>query len=275
MEGVRATTAVAVVLAAAGAYAQDLFKDGHFTFSFPPGACMNASISTPEWRRGAIERSAKDEYRTPTAAELAAVGTAYVLLVWTDEEMQCRGVRPKEVVITDPQDSLRARFPLTNVKAAVLSNAMGAKGDFYTGSVVLTRADMARAFGVSGILHVLASDGKKSAPFTARAVAEDLKYETPGQREARLAGQQSEDAALKKAEADHMKAAAADAMAEACTGPEDVRRMRLTIATVMLGKLSAVDAAAVVSPHAGCVKAFIAASPNSQDAVAYRSYLGE
>lgn len=173
---------VVVALAVAGTASAE---EGFFSFAFDEEDCVSVAATTPAWRMGAAKRQAAEEFRKPTAAELN-VGASFEFAVWNDETISCRSIRPKEVVITDNADNVRARYPLAP-SAAVKANAFGASGAFYTAVVRLQRAAVARAFGEDGRLHVITSDGRRTTTFASDDFAEAVDYETPVERKARQA----------------------------------------------------------------------------------------
>jgi hypothetical protein len=220
--------------------------EGLFSFAFNEDDCVNVAATTPAWRTSAAKRQATEEFRKPTAAELN-VGTGFEFAVWNDETIPCRNIRPKELVITDNADNVRARYPLAP-SAAVKANAFGASGAFYTAVVRLQRAAVARAFGEDGRLHVITSDGRRTTTFARDDFAEAVDYETSTERTARQ----------EKHDEDEIIAIAArlDKACEPGTNSSEAYvQLAAAIGAIDKSNLSRKKATELLQPYADCLTA--------------------
>jgi hypothetical protein len=250
---------IAILVGAATASA----GDGFFSFALNDEDCVNVVITSPKWRRAQADKKAADEFRKPTAAELN-VSSGYDVLVWTTEELQCRGVRPNAIVVSDKANNVRIRYTLAP-SSEVKANAFGVTGTFHQATVRLQRAAIADAFAEDGILHVLASDGRKSAPFDAALVADSLDYETAVQRQAR------QDAHAPRV-ADEVRAS----LREICSLPKDRGGSKYFGLSSIEGKIGKAEAASheqiwlAVSEFRPCLETMAADSMQGLSTLAAR-----
>jgi len=223
-------------------------EDGLYSARFGDGACVSLTITSPEWARNHIKRKAKEEYREVTASERAQItAAAFQITVWNDEELLCRDIRPTAVVVTDPADKARVRFDLANPERELKMNAFGVTGGFYTATIRPVRKTIRAAFGEDGVLHVLTSAGKRSAPFSAREIADDVGYETESERAARRA---DDNAATEH----QRKTDITERMMLACIEEPTAAGIQFSAVADLIGTVPRAEAAGMLRPYVECLE---------------------
>jgi hypothetical protein len=262
-DGLMIAAAVITLASPVGARAEGQPSGGSFFFPFSEESCVVVGACSPECRKSLIKRSAAEAFREPSSEELAEVGDGYLITAFTRQEMQCRGLRPMELVITDSAKNVRSRFAFDNVSTETMSNAFGAAGEFHSSALVLTRADVVRAFGQDGLVHLVTSEGTKSVQFKTDALAESLNLDAGPEREARIARMSKE--------------AATQALVEGCrySIPTSVGLIHIHKAAEQLSKLSRAEGSAVVRPYVECIKGYAKHYKTDAAVVTLGSYFGK